>query len=250
MKIQLMTDNLDVNDRAIFLAMPPKRDFPESVNRLRGGFQQPRNIFLRPYVRGGHRQKLLPGKAIVSNRRFIHCQKFKSCTVENPHRERIVLKQEAILHFCLTQRLFSNPSQSHVLFDGDIMGNPAITDVHGGDRHLLVVKASIFLAVNHLPMPDIPGGDRRPHICIQRTVLLARLQQPGIFARTSSEPYPVSCENAGLVHRIVPWSSVITMELAVACNTADCNSRRSSAAFWAVTSSRIFVMPLTWFLSL
>src|SRR5664279_5092196 len=186
----------------------------------------------------------------MSNRRFIHSQKFKSFAVENPHRERIVLKQEAILHFCLTQRFFSNPSQSHVLFDSNIMGDLAPAGAHRRDRHLLRVEASIFLAVNHLPMPDIPGGDRRPHICIQRTVLLARLQQPGFLPRTSSEPYPVSRENAGLVHKIVPWSSVITMELAVACNTVDCNSRRSSAAFWAVTSSRIFVMPVTWFLSL
>src|SRR5471030_3302104 len=64
-------------------------------------------------------------------------------------------------------RLLARPPLSHVLLDRNVADSFAIRVLYGGDSHLFVVEASILAPVDHLAMPDSPGPDSVPELCIE-----------------------------------------------------------------------------------
>ena len=54
---------------------------------------------------GGHLQKVHPVIPVVAKSRVIHLQNLHRLTLDNPHRQRIVGKQEQRIGFALAERM-------------------------------------------------------------------------------------------------------------------------------------------------
>ena len=96
-------DNLDVDQGAVLLAMPPVPRCCSPRVLLRHVLQQAGNVFLRPYLRNRLSQKLLPAESVLPDRRLIHGDKAQRLAIENPHRKRVALKQQPVLLVRLAQ---------------------------------------------------------------------------------------------------------------------------------------------------
>src|SRR5664280_3463520 len=87
-----------------------------------------------------------------------------------------ILENAAVHLFCLLQCLLRQFSLSNVMLDGDEMADGACSRADWRNRHLLGVKASIFLAIDYFPSPDSSGCNCVPpvsytHLRAHETVL-------------------------------------------------------------------------------
>jgi hypothetical protein len=88
--------DLDVEDRPVLPLVPPDTDHPVARVEAPQGLAEAGDILPRPDVLERQREELGPRVAVFLDRRVVHVEESDGLEVEDPHRERILLKQEPI----------------------------------------------------------------------------------------------------------------------------------------------------------
>src|SRR6266481_5625173 len=101
-----MRTNLDVNERAVFLAMPPDSIFVRRRPRTRNALQKGWHILEGTDVLDGQRQKLFPRVSVILDRRGVNVDNGQGFEIVDPDRMRIAFKEEMIEFLRQAQSLF------------------------------------------------------------------------------------------------------------------------------------------------
>ena len=113
LKLQVVTHDFDIDDRAVLPAVFPDPRFLQSVTPSRHVQQQIGNRFGRPDIGDGHAQEFRFAVPVLANGRTVHRKEMEGPPIENPHGDGIALKEHPILRIRPLKRLV------HTLTVGD-----------------------------------------------------------------------------------------------------------------------------------
>ena len=125
LKVQRMTDNLDVDQFPTLPAVPPESTLLQPRSATLYIRQHLGNIPFRANLEYRLCQKFLPAKPVLPDCRFVHRKKPKRAGVENPHGNRVAFEQQPVLPIRLERR------DLPLLLAGDLphnSGHSRITD--------------------------------------------------------------------------------------------------------------------------
>jgi hypothetical protein len=96
--------------------MPP--DVLDARRRLRQVIPQTGNIRVWADIEDCHVSEFGAGKTILANRGVIHFQKCQTLGIENPHRQRVGIKQEPVPRFRSPECAFGVSASRGIACDG------------------------------------------------------------------------------------------------------------------------------------
>src|SRR5260370_36582777 len=91
-----MRTNLDVDERAVFLAMPPDPIFVRQASGTRNALQKCWHILDGTDVLDTQRQKLFPRVSVILDRRRVDVDNCQAFEIVDPDRMRIAFKEEMV----------------------------------------------------------------------------------------------------------------------------------------------------------
>ena len=83
-------------------------------------------------------------------------------------------------------------------FGGNEVGDFAALAPYRGDAHLFGVKASVLSLVDDLPLPGFSLENGRPKLLVNRRVLFARFQDPGVLSECFLAAVPGDASEGGV----------------------------------------------------
>ncbi len=125
----------------------------------------------------------LTGVAELQVRGLVRFEDLARDCVQQQNAVRRLFEQAAIAGFRTLKLLLDALPPADVLADGDEMSHSLRRATDGSYGQLLGVEAAVLAAVDELAAPALAGADRGPELLIQRRLLAARLEHPGIAAQ-------------------------------------------------------------------
>ena len=125
--IDRMRGDLDIDQRAILLTVPPQAGVADiRFAHLGNPLHQPGYFLRRANVGYAHRQEFFAAVAIVRHRRVVHREEHQGFEVEYPHRSRIPIEQIPVAHLPFVQRLVGPLALGDVLNRAHGLGQSSI----------------------------------------------------------------------------------------------------------------------------
>src|SRR5205807_3065757 len=101
-----MRTNLDVDERAVFLAMSPDSIFVRRRSRTRNALQKCWHVLEGTDVLDSQGQKLLSRVSVILDRRSVNVDNCQAFEIVDPYRMRIAFKEQMVAFLRQAQGLF------------------------------------------------------------------------------------------------------------------------------------------------